>query len=612
MSCIDNKNINALTIPIAWSAAMGTAFVSAATPMTQALIAIAIGELYFGQLITTLPEGSLDLTRAWYFSGIIITLIFLRGVLHIFSTWAWAVATSTASRLHLTVARASLNTTASSASSIIKNPTAVVEQVVNGQVMWQRLLSELPAMSIAAVIIITWYAPLLGMICAIAWCLAAWFLRHAAKEMRTSVGNDDDARQQWSAFLRDESLATRSVRGLHLEQGRQQVLQRLLRSWSHLRQQQQQAQHTVTLPLHLVLAGSLAMIAVIGSTLVFHGQLELCGFITTLVVSTSVAIRMEQLPAMLTQIATGDMAQQQLSQFNLKHQQKQIIFQHIKSAQFPLPLQVRLIPIEHLLADHIPPDVLTLIPGEIVGLVGRTGDGKELLASIWSGITTDNAWRSVGGSDAHGWKELPPLHSPDRSHFIQSVSQTSPLLSGSIADNIRLGQTDLTNDELNRALNLASASDLVNCFSDGLAHHIGEQGICLSGGQRQRLCLARAIAARPRFLCLDQATSELDHVNERSVFAGLRLLARDPVEKTGVLIVSSSAALLEHCDRIVVISRGQIIAYGSHAELLETCHLYPGLLGLEQASGAQQNGAQQNGIQQQKGIQQTGAQQQCA
>jgi ATP-binding cassette, subfamily B, bacterial len=588
MSGIAEKNTCALSIPIAWSAAMGTAIISVATPLTQALIAVAIGELYLGLLITRLSDGSLDLTRAWAYAGIVVALVFLRGVLHIFSTWVWAVATSTASRLHVSLVRTTLNTT----STTSENTTAVValaDQVVNGKIIFQRLLSEIPAMSLTAVALITWFAPVLGVISGITWFLAAWFLRHAEREMRTSVGNDDGARQLWSSFLRDEALATRSVRGLHLEQGRQQVLQRLLLNWSQLRQRQHQAQHAATLPLHILLAGSQAIIAVIGATLVFHGQLELCGLITTLVVSTSIAVRMEQLPTMLTQIAAGNIAEQQL-----KHPQ-QTRSLPIVTAPLPSSLQVRLINVHHDSADNIPPDVLTLVPGEIVGMVGRTGDGKEQLASIWSGRTTQSRWRSVCGSDAAGWQELQTLHPPDRSRLIQSVTQAGQLMSGTIADNLRLGQTQLTDDELARALRLASASDLVERFSNGLAHQVGEQGICLSGGQRQRLYLARAIAARPRFLCLDQATSELDQHHERGVLDGLRQLAHNSPEKTGVLIVSSSAQLLAGCDRIVVISRGQVFAHGNHAELLRDCHLYPGLLGLDptMTGDDQQTGAHQ-------------------
>ena len=307
---------------------------------------------------------------------------------------------------------------------------------------------------------------------------------------------------------------------------------------------------------------------------------------------------MEQLPTMLTQIAAGIIAEQQL---NLP---QQTISPPVVTDQFPSPLQVRLINTDHHLADTISPDVLTLIPGEIVGIVGRTGDGKEQLASIWSGRTTQSGWRSVCGSSADGWQELQALPPHDRSRLIQSVSQAGQLMSGTIADNLRLGQTPLTDDELGRALRLASASDLVERFSNGLAHQIGEQGICLSGGQRQRLCLARAIAARPRFLCLDQATSELDQHHERGVLDGLRQLAHDSREKTGILIVSSSAELLAGCDRIVVISRGQVFAHGSHAELLKDCHLYPGLLGLDQTMADHD---QQTGVQQP-----SGAQKQCA
>ena len=207
-------------------------------------------------------------------------------------------------------------------------------------------------------------------------------------------------------------------------------------------------------------------------------------------------------------------------------------------------------------------------PGEVVALVGPSGAGKSTLVTLISRFHDPVDGRiTLDGVDL---RDLDPRAL--RSH-VGVVPQETLLFSGTIADNVRYGRPDASDDEVEAAAAAANAEGFVRAFPDGYATVVGERGVKLSGGQRQRIAIARALLKDPRILVLDEATSSLDSESEALVQAALDHLMRG---RTTFVIAHRLSTVL-NADRIIVIERGRIVQAGRHAELLAKGGLYADL-----------------------------------
>lgn len=559
-----------------WSAAIPTAVIALATPATQALITQAIGELHQGRLIAQSVNGPMHASRAWAYAALVVGIVCIRGVLQVLANWRWALFSAALGELSAGVLRAALGGTAPL--GIGGGLVPAFEHWSDGQLATRRLLAEVPFMILAALMLIVWFAPLLGLVTAMIWSGATCLCLHAYQHLRMAPDLGTEFQHRWRDFLRDEALGARSVRGLRLEQARCVGLTGLLAEWSVARQVQRRISAGSSLPLHILLAAGQTLTALVGILLIAHDELDLTGFIAALVLGTSVAIRLEQVPAMLVPIVAGQHAAGRLGY------QPAVAIIH-PTAEVPrVAPALRLRSHETESPSGSEAELFTLRPGELVAVVGRTGDGKEAVAAAWSGRTHGTRSHGVFGSDLHGWNPLATLTAIERARAVQTVGCESRLLAGSIAANLRLGKPGLSDGDLHRALVRAGVEDAVAALPGGLQYDPGELGVALSGGQRQRLCLARAFAAQPCFLCLDEATCELDPDHERRVLAGLRSLVSE--DGSGVLVVTSSPLLMAGCDRILVIARGRLVAHGSDAQLRRDCPQYVGLLGEELQTSA--------------------------
>jgi ABC-type multidrug transport system fused ATPase/permease subunit len=219
---------------------------------------------------------------------------------------------------------------------------------------------------------------------------------------------------------------------------------------------------------------------------------------------------------------------------------------------------------------------LELRPGEVVALVGATGAGKSTLAHLLPRLADPDSGVVDFGDTTHGWHAARSLRLATLRQRVQVVYQDSFLFSDTVAANLRLGRPGADDADVQEALRLASAEDIIAGLPNGLATTIGERGATLSGGQRQRLCLARALIARPAVLCCDDATSALDAVTERRILDNLRNLSGG----TTTLLIASKLSTILLADRVVLMERGRIAASGSHPELVRDNAAYRELLGL--------------------------------
>jgi ATP-binding cassette subfamily B protein len=207
---------------------------------------------------------------------------------------------------------------------------------------------------------------------------------------------------------------------------------------------------------------------------------------------------------------------------------------------------------------------LVLEPGESVALIGITGSGKTTLTALTSRLY--DVTSGVIELDGVDIRQL--TRSELRSHVAMAFEDAT-LFSASVRDNVLLGREESTEQELEEAIKVAQAQ-FVYELPEGLDTKIGEEGLSLSGGQRQRLSLARAVAAKPAILVLDDPLSALDVATEALVEQALR----NVLKKTTALIVAHRPSTVQLADRVALMQDGKIVAVGKHSELLATNEHY--------------------------------------
>ena len=203
--------------------------------------------------------------------------------------------------------------------------------------------------------------------------------------------------------------------------------------------------------------------------------------------------------------------------------------------------------------------------GETFAIIGETGSGKTSLVNlIMRFYDATEGEVSVNGVPVKEY-ELSSLRSG-----ISYVMQKSELFSGTIAENIRWGKADATDEEVAEAARIAQAEEFVNSFADKYDTYIAEKGASLSGGQKQRMSIARALVRRPEIIILDDATSALDLATE----AKLRRALREELKDATVIMIAQRIASVKEADRIAVIENGTIKDCGSHDELMRMSETY--------------------------------------
>jgi len=204
-------------------------------------------------------------------------------------------------------------------------------------------------------------------------------------------------------------------------------------------------------------------------------------------------------------------------------------------------------------------------PGEVTAVIGGTGSGKTTLISLVPRLMDATGGQVlVGGVDV---RELAPVA---LSAAIGLVPQKPYLFSGTVASNLRYGNQQATDDELWQALEIAQARDFVERMPDGLNSKIAQGGTNVSGGQRQRLAIGRALVHKPQIYLFDDAFSALDYATDARLRAAL---AREMADAT-LVIVAQRVATIRHADQIVVLDAGQVVAAGTHAELMQSSETY--------------------------------------
>ncbi len=204
-------------------------------------------------------------------------------------------------------------------------------------------------------------------------------------------------------------------------------------------------------------------------------------------------------------------------------------------------------------------------PGETVGIVGRTGSGKSTLVSLLVRL-----YDPTSGTIRLGGCDLRDVDERKLRKMAALVQQKALLFSGTIADNLRQGDENATEEDMERAIEISQAKEFIDKYPDRFEHVVEERSANFSGGQQQRLSIARGIIGKPKVLILDDSTSALDAESEKKVQAGLEQKLGDAT----VFIIAEKIFSVMHADKILVMDDGKIKAMGTHEELLLTSPLY--------------------------------------
>jgi ATP-binding cassette subfamily B protein len=204
-------------------------------------------------------------------------------------------------------------------------------------------------------------------------------------------------------------------------------------------------------------------------------------------------------------------------------------------------------------------------PGQNIALLGATGSGKTTIINLiprFYDVTEGSV--KIDGYDLRDIK-LDSLRSQ-----IGIVLQETNLFSGTIRDNIAFGRSDAADDEIIEAAKAAAAHDFIMEFPDGYDTAVGERGATLSGGQKQRVAIARALLLKPSILILDDSASSVDFATERKIQNALDLLMKDRTS----FVIAQRISSVRNADQIIILDKGEIVAQGTHAELIEDSPIY--------------------------------------
>lgn len=553
----------------------------------QWLIGHAVDDVSAGRAVVRLPEGGLDAAVAWHWLWLLLAIALGRGVLQ----YAAAVLSLVLSQALLTRLRERILTQVQrlhlgyhwrhGMGELVTRTTRDADKVRDALITFWRQIIETPLVVMAAVGLLSGYDPLLGLVPLLLTGAGLWLFVVQTDRLVTLDRAVGAAYDQVSQDLAEGIGGVRVIKAFGLEGQRIERFARQVGVFTgHARAALAYASSRIPLPQAVVALGHV-WILVYGAHRVAAGALGIGELVTSLLVATTLVFRIEGIGRVMQTFADARASAERIWQ--LLDEQPAILGGQATLPPGPLGLKLAQVRVSAPTGERaiLQDCSLTLQPGEVVALVGATGTGKSLLASLLPRLADVQGGAVLVGSDAVGWQDVRALDLADLRRRVQVLPQESFLFSDSLAANLRLAAADASAAELREGLRLAAADDVLERLPHGLDTPLGDRGVTLSGGQRQRLCLARALLGAPDILCLDDATSALDALGERQVLHNIRRLRGDTGQGPTLLLITSRLSTLLLADRVLMLENGRISASGSHAELSANNAHYRDLLGID-------------------------------
>lgn len=223
---------------------------------------------------------------------------------------------------------------------------------------------------------------------------------------------------------------------------------------------------------------------------------------------------------------------------------------------------------------------LKINAGETLGILGGTGSSKSTLVQLIPRLYDATEGEVlVGGVNVKDY-DLKTLRNE-----VAMVLQKNVLFSGTIKENLRWGNENATDEEMIRACKLAQADEFITNFENGYDTYIEQGGTNVSGGQKQRLCIARALLKNPKILILDDSTSAVDTKTD----ALIRKAFKEEIPNTTKIIIAQRVSSIEDADKILILDEGNIVAYGTHEELMKNSEIYQDVYNSQTKGGKTEN-----------------------
>ena len=553
----------------------------------QWLIGHAVDDVSAGRAVLRLADSSLDASVAWHWLWLLLAIALGRGLLQ----YAAAVLSLVLSQALLTRLRERILSQVQrlhlgyhwhhGMGELVTRTTRDADKVRDALITFWRQIIETPLVVLVAVGLLSWYDPLLGLVPLLLTGAGLWLFVVQTDRLVTLDRAVAAAYDQVSQDLAEGIGGVRVIKAFGLEQQRIARFARQVEVFTgHARAALAYASSRIPLPQAVVALGHV-WILVYGAHRVAAGALGIGELVTSLLVATTLVFRIEGIGRVMQTFADARASAERIWQ--LLDERPAIVGGHATLPEGPLGLKLNQVQVSAAEAGRpiLQDCSLTLLPGEVVALVGATGTGKSLLASLLPRLADVQHGSVQVGSDTAGWHDVRDLDLADLRRRVQVLPQESFLFSDSLAANLRLAAAQASDAQLREGMRLAAAEDVLERLPHGLDTPLGDRGVTLSGGQRQRLCLARALLGAPDILCLDDATSALDALGERQVLHNIRRLHSASGQGPTLLLITSRLSTLLLADRVLMLENGRITANGSHAELCTNNARYRDLLGID-------------------------------
>lgn len=220
----------------------------------------------------------------------------------------------------------------------------------------------------------------------------------------------------------------------------------------------------------------------------------------------------------------------------------------------------------HSSSEYILKDInFQIQSGQTVGIIGATGSGKTSLMNLIARLYEPETGQVIVGK-----KNVKDIDTQKLRDQVGYILQENILFSGTIRSNLLFGNENATDEQINFALDISCSKNFINRFSEGIDHHVEQRGKNLSGGQKQRLSIARTILRNPKIIILDDSTSALDAITDKTLRANIK----QKLVGVTTIIVAQKILSIKDADQIFVIDKGTIVGKGAHKELLNNCITY--------------------------------------
>lgn len=558
---------------------------NACLALQQWLVGRAVNDVSNGLAVIKHADGSFDASVGWHWLGLLLAVATARGLLqYSASLLALILSQELLTRLRSRILQQVQNLHLGyhwqhGMGEMISRTTRDADKVRDALVNFWRQAVETPLVLIATVSLLCWYSPMLALVPLLLTLLGLWIFVQQTEQLvvldRAVGAAYDRVNQDLSEGIGGvRVIKSFALEASRIEQFNGQVAQFIEQSRAALAY----ASSRVPVPQAVVAMGHVWILAY-GAMLVRDGELQLGELVASLLIATTLVFRIEGVGRVMQVFADARSSAGRIWQ--LLDAEAEIVSGNAALPAGPLGLKFEQVDVcapggGKLILDHCS---LQIAPGEVVALVGGTGSGKSLLASLLPRLAEFQAGSLQVGNDLHGWQDIRQLDLAELRRRVQVVPQESLLFSDTLAANLRMNAPNASDSELLWALRMAAAEDVLEHLPHGLETALGDRGVTLSGGQRQRLNLARALLAKPDILCLDDATSALDSLSERRLLNNIRGLQANG-QGTSLLIISSKLSAILLADRVLLLDHGQIADSGTHAELEARNSTYRDLLGL--------------------------------